>query len=159
MNGEHRNENLSESRPGLSAMEAALAELRPRREPKFADDVKGRIKAALSSDPAASPSESQIATVKIPLTRYIRIAQFNAAVGGLLTGLFLGTILGGAGTFFAMRQLASEPKQPVRSPAAATLPFARRWLEVDGSLTPLERALLEELSRETTVPDEKENAR
>ena len=159
MNGEHRNENLSESRPELSAMEAALAELRPRREPGVADDVKARIKAVLSSDPAASPSESQIATVKIPLTRYIRIAQFNAAVGGFLAGLCLGTILGGAGAFFAMRQLASEPKQPVRSPAAATLPFARRLLEVDGSLTPLERALVEELSRDKAVPDEKENSR
>jgi hypothetical protein len=159
VSGEYRNENLSESRPELSAMEAALAELRPRREPKFADDVKGQIKAALSSDPAASPSESQTATVKIPLTRYIRIAQFNAAVGGLLAGLFVGTILGGAGVFYAMRPFASELKQPVRSPAAATWPFARRLLDVDGSLTPLERALLEELSRETTVPDEKEIAR
>ena len=159
MNGEHTNENLSESRPELSAMEAALAELRPRREPKFADDVKGRIKAALSSDPAAAPSESQTATVKIPLNRYIRIAQFNAAVGGLLAGLFLGAILGGAGAFFTMRQFASEPKQSVRSPAAATLPFARRLLEVDGSLTPLERALLQQLSRETTVQDQEENVR
>ena len=149
MNGEHRNENLSDSRPELSAMEAALAELRPRREPRFADDVKARIKATLSSDPAAAPSESQTATVKIPLNRYIRIAQFNAAVGGLVAGLFLGTILGAAGVLVALRQFASEPRQPVRSPAAATSPFARRLLEVDGSLSPLERVLLEELSTET----------
>jgi hypothetical protein len=151
VSGENKNksEDLSEARPELSAVEAALAELRPRREPRFADDLKARIKATLSGDPVASPSDSQTATVKIPLTRYIRIAQFNAAVGGLLAGLFLGAIFGGAGVFLAMSRFESQPKQPVGSPHAAASPFARRLLEVDGSLSPLERALLEELSTET----------
>lgn len=149
MSGENKNENLLESRPDLSAMEAALAELRPRREVRFADEVKGRIKAALASDPAASPTECQTATVKIPLTQYIRIAQFNAAAGGLLAGLFLGAIFGGLGVFFAISRFASQPQQPVRVPYAAASPFARRLLEADASLTPLERALLEDLGTET----------
>jgi hypothetical protein len=150
VNGEnnHQGENLSESQPELSAMEAALAELRPHREPRFADDVKARIRDALSGNPADPPTVGQAATVKIPLTHYIRIAQFNAAAGGLLAGLFLGTILGGVGVYFAMSRFAPEAKQPRRPTYAAASPFARRLLEADASLTPLERALLEEIDRE-----------
>lgn len=149
MSGEDKNENLLESRPDLSAMEAALAELRPRREARFADELKGRIKAALAGDSTASPSASRTTTVKIPLTQYIRIAQFNAAAGGLLAGLFLGVLLGGTGVFFAMSRFASPPQRPMPAPYAAVSPFARRLLEADASLTPLERALLRELYPET----------
>jgi hypothetical protein len=150
VSGENKNENLLESRPDLSAMEAALAELRPRREARFADELKGRMKAALAGDSTASPSESQTTTIKIPLTQYIRIAQFNAAAGGLLAGLFLGALLGGAGVFLAMSRFASPPPQPVQAPYAARSPFVRRLLEADASLTPLQRALLKELYPETT---------
>ncbi len=122
MNSENEHENLSESRPEISAVEAALAQLRPRREARFADEVKSRMKDALSDE---TP------TVKIPLTHYIRIAQFNAAVGGLLAGLFLGVVLGGAGVYFAMSRVEPEPTRPAPSPYA--------------SLSALERALLEEL--------------
>lgn len=149
VNGENRNENLSESRPDLSAMEAALAELRPRREVRFADDVKARMKEALSGDRATSPSESRTATVRIPLTQYVRIAQFNAAAGGLLAGLLLGAVLGGAGVFLAMSGLESQAKQAVGARYAAASRVARRVLEADASLTPLERAFLEELGPET----------
>jgi hypothetical protein len=44
---DRENENLSESRPEISAVEAALAQLRPRREARFADEVKSRMKDAL----------------------------------------------------------------------------------------------------------------
>ena len=57
------------------------------------------MKAALAGDSTISPSESQTTTVKIPLTQYIRIAQFNAAAGGLLVGLFLARSLAGRGSF------------------------------------------------------------
>ena len=148
MNGENKNEDVSENRPELSAMEAALAELRPRRETRFAADVKRRIEDALSGDPAPL-SQGETTTVKISLTRYIRIAQFNAAAGGLLAGLLLGVLLGGAGVYLAMNSQDSEPKPPVRLRFSASSPFARRLLQVDASLTPLERALLEEFDKET----------
>ncbi len=150
MNGEnnHQSESRSESQPELSAMEAALAELRPRREPRFADGVKARIKDAMSGNLANPPTEGQKPTVTIRLTHYIRIAQFNAAAGGLLAGLVLGTILGGAGVYFAVSRFAAEAKPPGRPAYAAASPFARRLLEADESLTPLERALLKEIDRE-----------
>ena len=40
VNQEH--EDLSESRPEISAVEASLAQLQPRREARFADEVKSR---------------------------------------------------------------------------------------------------------------------
>jgi hypothetical protein len=150
VSGENKNDNALESQPEFSAMEAALAELRPRREARFADELKGRMKAALAGDSTASPSKSRTTTIKVPLTQYIRIAQFNAAAGGLLAGLFLGALLGGAGVFFAMSRFAFPPQQPVPASYAAASPFARRLLEADASLTPLERALLRELSPETS---------
>jgi hypothetical protein len=149
VSGDNKNENLLESRPDLSAMEAALAELRPRREARFADELKSRMKPALAGDSAASPPESQTTTVRIPLTQYIRIAQLNAAAGGLLAGLFLGAIFGGAGVFLAMSRFATQPQQPAQPSYAAASPFARRLLEADASLTPLERSLLKELYPET----------
>ena len=138
--------SLSESRPEISAVEAALAQLRPRREARFADEVKSRMKDALSDKTPAS--EDVTATVKIPLTHYIRIAQFNAAAGGLLAGLFLGVLLGGAGVFFALSRFDTEQSQPVQSPYAARSPYVRMLLENDASLTPLERALLDQLDKE-----------
>ncbi len=122
MNSENEHENLSESRPEISAVEAALAQLRPRRETRFADEVKSRMKDAMSD---------QTPTVKIPLTHYIRIAQFNAAVGGLAAGLFLGVVLGAGSVYFAMSRVEPAPTRPAPSPYA--------------SLTALERTLLEEL--------------
>jgi len=143
---DHQNENLSESHPEISAIEAALAQLRPRREARFADEVKSRLKDALS-DKTRAP-ETVTATVKIPLTHYIRIAQFNAAAGGLLVGLFLGILLGGSGVFFALSQFETEQSQPVQWSYAARWPYARMLLENDASLTPLERALFDELDKE-----------
>jgi len=142
------NENLSESRPEISAVEAALAQLRPRREARFADEVKGRLKEALSGKTPAS--ENLTATVKIPLTHYIRIAQFNAAAGGLLAGLFLGVLLGGSGVFFALNRFDTEPSQPMQSPRAARSSYVRMLLENEASLTPLERASFDELEKETS---------
>ena len=144
----HENENLSQSRPEISAVEAALAQLRPRREARFADEVKSRMERALSGKTSAS--ENVATTVKIPLTHYIRIAQFNAAAGGLLAGLFLGVLLGAAGVYFAMSRFDSERTQPVPSPYAATSPYVRLLLKNDASLTPLERVLLDELDKETS---------
>ena len=144
---DRENENLSESRPEISAVEAALAQLRPRREARFADDVKIRMKDALS-DKTPAP-EDVTATVKIPLTHYIRIAQFNAAAGGLLAGLFLGVLLGGSGVFFVLSRFETAPSQPAQSSDAARLPYVQMLLENEASLTPLERALLDQLDRET----------
>ena len=140
------NEDLSQSRPEISAVEAALAQLRPRREARFADEVKSRIKDALSDKTPAS--ENVTATVKIPLTHYIRIAQFNAAAGGLLAGLLLGVLLGGAGVYFVLGRFASEQTRPVPSSYAARSPYRHLLLVNDASLTPLERALFDELDKE-----------
>ncbi len=123
MNRENDHENLSKIRPEISAVEAALAQLRPRREARFADEVKSRMKDALSDE---AP------TVKIPLTHYIRIAQFNAAVGGLMVGLLLGVVLGASGVFFVMGQIEPEPARLDPSPYVL--------------LTAQQRALLEELN-------------
>ena len=146
MDREDENESLSQNRPEVSAVEAALAQLRPRREARFADEVKSQIKDALSNKSPAS--ENVTATVKIPLTHYIRIAQFNAAVGGLLAGLLLGVLLGGSGVFFVLSRFATEQSRPVPSPHAASSPYVRMLLENDASLTPLERALFAELDKE-----------
>ena len=140
------NEDLSESRPEISAFEAALAQLKPHREARFADDVKGRLKEALSGKTPAS--EYLTATVKIPLTHYIRIAQFNAAAGGLLAGLFLGVLIGGSGVLFALNRFDPEPSQLEQSPRAARSSYVRMLLENEASLTPLERALFDELEKE-----------
>lgn len=142
MNGE--NENLSESRPEISAVEAALAQLRPRREARFADEVKGRLKEALSGKTPASGEVTT--TVRIPLTHYIRIAQFNAAAGGLLVGFLLGLLLGAVGVYFALGRLGAQESQPTH---AARSPYVRMLLEHDASLTPLERALLDQLDQES----------
>ncbi len=144
MNQEH--EDLSESRPEISAVEASLAQLRPRREARFADEVKSRIKDALSDKTAAA--ENVTATVKIPLTHYIRIAQFNAAAGGLLAGLVLGVLLGGSGVLFALSRFETRQSQPAQARYFASSPYVRMLLESDASLTPLERALLDELDKE-----------
>ena len=141
----HENENLSESRPVVSAVEASLAQLRPRREARFADEVKNRIKDSLADKTPAS--ENVTATVKIPLTHYIRIAQFNAAAGGLLAGLFLGVLLGGSGVYFALDRFDTEQSQPVQSSRAVRSSYARMLLENDAPLTPLEQALLDELGK------------
>ncbi len=143
---DREDENLSESRPEISAVEASLAQLQPRREARFADEVKGRIKDALSDKTAAS--ENATATVKIPLTHYIRIAQFNAAAGGLFAGFVLGVLLGGSGVLFALSRFEAGQSRPVQARHLASSPYVRMLLESDASLTPLERALLDELDKE-----------
>jgi hypothetical protein len=140
------NDNLSESRPEISAIEAALAQLRPRREARFADEVKGRMKETLSGETPAS--DNLTTTVRVPLTHYIRIAQFNAAVGGLLAGLLLGVLLGGSLAFFVFTRVDTEPSQPVPSLRGAGSLDVRALLENEASLTPLERALLDQLDKE-----------
>lgn len=92
--------------------------------------------------------ENVTAMVKIPLTYYIRIAQFNAAAGGLLVGLFIGVLLGGAGVYFVMSRWESNSTQPVQAIYAARSLHVRRLLENDASLTPLEQALLDQFDRE-----------
>jgi hypothetical protein len=144
---DRENETPSESRPENSAVEAALAQLRPRREARFADEVKRRMKDALSDRTLAS--EDVTTTVRIPLTHYIRIAQFNAAAGGLLVGLLLGVLLGAAGVYFALGRFAAKQSQPLQPTQAARLPYVRVLLEHDASLTPLERALLDQLDQES----------
>jgi hypothetical protein len=144
---DRENENLSESRPEISAVEAALAQLRPRRGARFADEVKSRMKDALSDKTPAS--DDVTTTVRIPLTHYIRIAQFNAAAGGLLVGFILGLSLGGMGVYFALGRSGTRESQPAQSTYAARLPYVRMLLEHDPSLTPLERALLDQLDKES----------
>jgi len=143
---ENDNESLSESRPEISAVEAALGELRPRREARFADEVKSRMKDALSHKTSAA--EDVTATVRIPLTHYIRIAQFNAAAGGLLAGLFLGVLLGGSGVFFALGRFDTEQSHPGQAPYDARSQYVRMLLENGASLTALERASVDELDKE-----------
>ncbi len=138
---EPENENLSESRPEVSAFEAALGQLRPRREARFADEVKGRLKDEFSDNHPAP--EETTAAVRIPLTHYIRIAQFNAAVTGLLAGLFLGVLLGGAAVFVVMDRLQTKPIRP--TPLAAESSYIHVLLKNDASLTLPERALLDQL--------------
>jgi predicted lipid-binding transport protein (Tim44 family) len=98
MTREH--EDLSPGCPEISAIEASLAQLRPRHQPRFADQVKNRMQDMLSG--RTQPIGNVTATVRVPLTHYIRIARFQAAAGGLLVGLFLGMVLGGAGVFWAL---------------------------------------------------------
>jgi hypothetical protein len=141
------NENVSESRPEISAIEAALAQLRPRREARFADEVKSQMKDALSDKmPVAGNATT---TVRIPLTHYIRIAQFNAAAGGLFVGFVLGVLLGGFGVYFALDRLETQEPQAVPSTCVPRLPYVQMLLEDDAPLTPLERALLDQLGRES----------
>ncbi len=135
-------------------MEAALAELRPRRETRFADDVKQQIRDGLTGDDRPSLSQSDTATIKILLKRYIRIAQFNAAAGGLAVGLMIGFLLGGAGVYLAMSSADSGRTRPVRAPRATASPLVRRLLQADSSLTPLERALLEDFDEEAGRDEE-----
>ncbi|MHB8863242.1 MAG: hypothetical protein ACYC6N_12600 [Pirellulaceae bacterium] len=146
MNHENENENLSESHPDVSAVEAALAQLRPRREGRFADEVKSRVKEALSDRMPASQDVTK--TVEIPLTHYIRVAQFNAATGGLLAGLFLGILFGGAGVYFVMSRLQWKSTLPVQMPYAASSPHEQRLLQDDTLLSFRERALLLELDKD-----------
>jgi hypothetical protein len=89
-------------------------------------------------------------TVKIPLTHYIRIAQFNAAAGGLLAGLFLGVLLGGSGVFFVLSRFDAEPSPAAPAPHAARLPYVQMLLENESSLTSLEQALLDRLDKESS---------
>ncbi len=140
------NENLSQRHEETSAVEAALGQLRPRREARFADEVKSQIKDALSGKTPAS--DEVTATVKIPLTHYIRIAQFNAAVGGLIAGLLLGVLLGGSGVFFAVSRFDTERSPTTRFSYGARSPYVQMLLKNDASLTSLERALLDELDKE-----------
>ncbi len=140
------NEDLSETDPEISAAEAALAQLRPRREARFADEVKSRLKGALSDKTPAS--EGVTATVRIPLTHYIRIAQFNAVAGGLLAGLFLGILLGGSGVFFVLSGFETTPSQPAPAPYTGSSQYLYVLLKNDASLTPAERALFDQLDKE-----------
>ena len=51
MNGENANKDLSESRAEISAVEAALAQLRPRRQARFADERKDPVRQAIAQLP------------------------------------------------------------------------------------------------------------
>ncbi len=146
MDRENHNDNLSESCPEISAVEAALGELRPRRQARFADEVKSQIRDALSG--RTPTPEDVTTTVRIPLTQYIRIAQFNAAAAGLLVGFFLGVLLGALGVFFALGRFDTERSHPVKSPYDARSQYVRMLLENGASLTPSERALFAELDKE-----------
>jgi hypothetical protein len=145
MTREH--EDLSPGCPEISAIEASLAQLRPRHQPRFADQLKNRMKDMLSG--RTQPTGHVTATVRIPLTHYIRIARFHAAAGGLLVGLFLGMLLGGAGVFWALSRREQTPSQHVLVPYSARLPYVRLLLEDDLPLTPLERAILDEMNKES----------
>jgi hypothetical protein len=145
MTREH--EDLSPSCPEISAIEAALAQLRPRHQPRFADLVKNRMQDMLSS--RTQPPGNVTATVRVPLTHYIRIARFHAAAGGLLVGLVLGMVLGGVGVFWALRGFETEPSEHVLVPYSARLPYVRMLLEDDLPLTPLERAILDQMNKES----------
>ena len=105
--------------------------------------MKGRLKDALADGSLAS--ENVTASVRIPLTHYIRIAQFNAAASGLLAGLFLGVLLGGWGVFFTLSRFKREQLQTVRPTHATRSPYVRMLLEDNAPLTPLERVFLKEL--------------
>ena len=145
MTREH--EDLSPGCPEISAIEASLAQLRPRHQPHFADQLKNRMKDMLSG--RTQPTGNVTATVRIPLTHYIRIAQFQAAAGGLLIGLFVGMLLGGAGVFWALSRREQAASQHVLVPYSARLPYVRLLLEDDLPLTPLERAILDEMNKES----------
>ncbi|QEG39100.1 hypothetical protein [Roseimaritima ulvae] len=129
-----------------SAIEAALAQLRPRREARFADDIKSRARSALLGE--SSASESPTATVKVPLTHYIRIAQFNAAASGLLVGLLFGFLLGGTSVFFVLDRIYTQSFPPAQSRSTTASPLDRMLLVNEASLTPQERALFDELKKE-----------
>ena len=143
MTREH--EDLSPSCPEISAIEAALAQLRPRHDPRFADQVKHRMQEMLSG--STPPPEN--VTVRVPLTHYIRIARFHAAAGGLLVGLVLGVLLGGAGVYWAQSRFDTEPSRQVLVPFSARLPYVQMLLEDDLPLTPLERAILDYSDKES----------
>lgn len=145
MTREH--EDLSPNCPEISAIEAALAQLQPRHQPRFADQVKDRMQDMLSH--RTPPPGNVTATVRVPLTHYIRIARFHAAAGGLLVGLFLGMLLGGAGVYWALSRFETEPSRQVLVPSSARLPYVRMLLEDDLPLTPLERAILDYSDKES----------
>lgn len=109
------NKDLSEDIPEISAIEAALAELPPRREAGFVVEVKSQVKDELSGATREGERPTETEAVKIPLTHYIRIAQFNAAASGLFAGLFLGVLLGGWGVFFALDRFNLTQSQTVES--------------------------------------------
>ncbi|MEO2007891.1 MAG: hypothetical protein ABGX22_04290 [Pirellulaceae bacterium] len=140
------NKDLSENSPEISAIEAALAELRPRREAGFVDEAKSQVKNELSG--ATRGGERATETVRIPLTHYIRIAQFNAAASGLFAGLFLCVLLGGWGVFFVLDRFYITPSQPVESGRATPSRSVQMLLVNEASLTPVERALFDELEKE-----------
>lgn len=140
------NKDLSKNRPEISAIEATLAQLRPRREARFSDEVKSRARSELLGESTAC--ESLTATVRVPLTHYIRIAQFNAAASGLLLGLLFGALLGGLGVFLSLNHIYTESSPPTQSHHPTASPFDRMLLVNETSLTPQERALFDELKQE-----------
>lgn len=143
------NEHISESNPEVSALEASLAELRPRREARFTDEVKSRMREAMATDMPSSNEAT--AMVKVPLTHYIRIAQFNAAAGGLMAGLLIGLLLGASGVYFLMAR-SEDVRQPfvATPPGQVQSPYAEFLMENDPLLAPHERALFEKRYRKET---------
>lgn len=133
--------NLSKNSPEFSAIEAALAQLRPRREARFSDELKSQAKMELLG-------ESLTTRVNVPLTHYIRIAQFNAAASGLIVGLLLGLVVGGFSVFFALQRVYTEPSPPMQAGYTTHSPFVRMLLVNEASLTPQERAFFDELEQE-----------
>ena len=145
MTREH--EDLSPSCPEISAIEAALAQLQPRHQPRVADQVKHRMQQMLLGK--TPPSGNVTGTVRIPLTHYIRIARFHAAAGGLLVGLVLGVLLGGASVYWAPSRHEQTASQRVLVPYSARLPYVQMLLDDDLPLTPLERAILDYSDKES----------
>ena len=133
--------NLSKNSPEISAIEAALAQLRPRREARFSDELKSQAKMELLG-------ESLTTRVNVPLTHYIRIAQFNAAASGLILGLLLGLLIGGFGVFFTLQRADTETSPPTHARDTTHSPFVRMLLVNEASLTPQQRAFFDELEQE-----------
>ena len=151
--GDVMNRESEDRRPQhaeVSAVEAALAQLRPRRDGRFADQVKNQMVAQLRGEQAGSMAT---ATVRVPLTHYIRIARFNAAMGGLVIGLLCGILLGGAGMYFLLDRLGpptqAAPVPVTRSQSGAADPMdLRPLLERYAASAPAVAKLLEELERD-----------
>ena len=133
----HDNGPTAGETPATTAMEAALAELKPRRNAGFADHVRRRMRDEWLGQP--SPTDM----VKISLERYVRIERLNATVLGVVVGLFFGVCLGVAGTLILVRTIGDSQAPEPRRVYVLPRSYAETLLEDPNALTPLERSLLE----------------
>jgi hypothetical protein len=142
-------QNLSDHRPELAATEAALGGLTPSVSPDFTDELKQAVKREWSDEANADqalPGDSRTQNVSVPLTHYIRIAQFNAAFLGMIGGLLIGVFLGGAGVYFVMDLSRQQTKksQAIESPKLPTYAEYRKILQDDPALRAMEYERLKE---------------